>query len=75
MGRGAARIRELFAEARKCAPCVVFVDELDAVGTLGPGGLEGRGGWEEGPCRPGEEAGRWQRQRGRGGAEKEGLVI
>lgn len=34
VGRGAARVRDLFAEARKQAPCVVFVDELDAVGEL-----------------------------------------
>jgi cell division protease FtsH len=32
VGRGAARIRRLFAEARKQAPAVVFIDELDAVG-------------------------------------------
>lgn len=36
VGRGAARIRDLFAEARKCAPSVVFIDELDAIGTTLP---------------------------------------
>lgn len=32
VGRGAARVRDLFRRARACAPCVVFVDELDALG-------------------------------------------
>src|ERR671938_718329 len=32
-GLGAARIRRLFREARKSAPAIVFIDELDAVGT------------------------------------------
>jgi cell division protease FtsH len=36
-GLGAARIRKLFAEARKNAPSIVFIDELDAVGATRSG--------------------------------------
>src|SRR5919197_387139 len=36
-GLGAARIRKLFKEARKNAPAIVFIDELDAVGTARTG--------------------------------------
>jgi len=36
-GLGAARIRKLFDEARKHAPAIVFIDELDAVGTTRAG--------------------------------------
>ena len=37
-GVGASRIRRLFEEARKSAPAIVFIDELDAVGTARQGG-------------------------------------
>ncbi|HUP68188.1 MAG TPA: ATP-dependent zinc metalloprotease FtsH [Acidimicrobiales bacterium] len=42
VGEGAARVRDLFAEARSMAPAIVFIDEIDAVGgRRGSGMVEG----------------------------------
>src|SRR6201995_4318713 len=41
-GLGSARIRRLFKEARKHAPAIIFIDELDAVGTARSGGAANR---------------------------------
>ena len=41
VGVGAARVRDMFEQARKTAPCLVFIDEIDAVGRQRGAGMGG----------------------------------
>jgi cell division protease FtsH len=41
VGVGASRVRDMFEQAKKCAPCIIFIDEIDAVGRHRGAGLGG----------------------------------
>ena len=47
VGMGASKVRDLFKQAKEKAPCIVFIDEIDAIGKKRDGQIGGNDEWEQ----------------------------
>lgn len=47
VGMGASKVRDLFKQAKEKAPCIVFIDEIDAIGQKRNGNAMGNDEWEQ----------------------------
>ncbi len=57
VGMGASKVRDLFKQAKEKAPCIVFIDEIDAIGQKRSGGQYGGNDGRTPLCHPGRPGG------------------
>ncbi|XP_071448663.1 mitochondrial inner membrane m-AAA protease component paraplegin, partial [Hetaerina americana] len=74
-GLGAARVRDLFKEAKKRAPCIIYIDEIDAIGRKRSTARSGAGGPLDGASGEGEQTLNQLLVEMDGMASKEGVLM